>query len=437
LDTQHSYSDLEGKSRSNKKNRDYHESGMNKVSAIPESAPRKVRLAVVVSHPIPAFSPQYVSWASLPNVDLRVFFASSEGLREYFDDQFEEKVKWDALVLEFPHEFIAGAEQRRISEHMDAKGLDIHLDRFDPNIVLIYGYGQAVSRRAMRWARRQGADILMFADTEGRSHRSWVRRLAKKVVLPSLLKQVTLFLTVGDACEDYFRTHGVPDDRFIRCAFPVDCALFESRRGRNGQGRQQARGLLNVPAHHKVILNVGKLVPRKRQQDLVKLSNQLQGQREDVTVVLVGTGPDEAGLRRLCRREGPGGVIFTGLVQPHRVVDYYHSADVYVACSSRDAHSYAISEAIYAGLPIVVSDRCGSYGPSDDVRSGLNGFVYPCANVSELSKRLLHLFDTPGLIASMSAASATIGRHNQGLAHGGALVQALNVLDSVSKSASP
>jgi glycosyltransferase involved in cell wall biosynthesis len=428
---------LDAKCPGDKQDREYNESRMNKILTIPDKASGKFRLAVVVSHPIPAFSPQYVSWASLPNVDLRVFFASSDGLREYFDDQFEKQVKWDGLVLDFPHEFIAGADDRRISEHMDAKRLDVHLDSFKPNIVLIYGYGQAVSRRAMRWARRSGADILMFADTEGRSHRSWVRRLAKKVLLPSLLKQVTLFLTVGDACEEYFRTHGVPDDRFIRCAFPVDCASFESRSGTNGQGKQQVRKLLNLPDQHKIVLNVGKLVPRKRQQDLVEFSNELQGRRDNVTVVLVGTGPDEAALRRLCRREGPGGVIFTGLVQPHRVVDYYHAADAYAACSYRDAHSYAISEAIYAGLPIVVSDRCGSYGPSDDVRPGLNGFVYPCANVRELSKRLLHLFDTPGLIASMSAASATIARHNQALAHGDALVQALTVIDSEGNTASP
>ena len=64
----------------------------------------------------------------------------------------------------------------------------------------------------------------------------------------------------------------------------------------------------------------------------------------------------------------------------------YCAADVYVHCSDNEPHSLAITEAIYCGLPVVLSDRCGSYGPTDDVQPGINGFVYRCGDVSDLSR---------------------------------------------------
>ena len=56
---------------------------------------RMLRVAVVVSHPIQHFCPRYLSWAKLPNVDLKVFFASDYGLSTYGDAGFDRDVKWD------------------------------------------------------------------------------------------------------------------------------------------------------------------------------------------------------------------------------------------------------------------------------------------------------------------------------------------------------
>lgn len=384
----------------------------------------------MVSHPIPYFCSQYESWASLPGVDLRVFFASTHGLKEYFDEQFSERVQWDGLVLNFPHSFADGADGRAITNEMDAADLDAHLDSFAPNIVLIYGYRQPLLRRAMRWARRNRAQLFMLTDMEVRSKSSLVRRFAKKIVLPRLLKQVRVFLTVGDANEDSYRHYGIYDERFVRCGFPIDRGLFNGKRRTDEGEPQRARKALHLPLEQKIVLNVGKLVPWKRTQDLVDFSNRMQGRRDDITVLLVGTGPDESALRMQCRREGVGGVIFAGFVQPHRLADYYLAADVYIACSDRDRHPLTVSEAIYAGLPVVISDRCGSYGPTDDVQPGVNGFVYRCGNVVEMTRLLLHIVDTPELLASMSRESVSIGKKHQTLAHGEGLQRAMNVINA-------
>lgn len=354
-----------------------------------------------------------------------MFFASRHGLDPYVDKGFGRTVQWGGLVMDFPHEFLPGAEGMEVNEKIDSLGLPDSLAAFDPDVVLGYGYSQPLQRRAAAWAKSNKKKRWMISDSELRQHRGVLTSILKKLVLPRMLSPIDIFLTVGDANETYWREYGVRDQKLIRTSFPIDVASFNQAMRNRSKHRERVREELGIPADHMLVLMVGKLVSWKRQSDLVAASNRTQEEGNKITVMLAGTGENESSLRALMRSEGAGGVIFAGFVPPEKLVHYYMAADVYAHCSAIEPHSLAISEAIYAGLPVVVSDRCGSYGPSDDVRPGLNGFVYPCGDVDKIHQRLSQLAVSPELRKSMGEESRRIGLANQELAHGKALVQAL------------
>ena len=388
------------------------------------------RIAVVVSHPIQHFCPQYSSWSRLSGIHLKVFFASRHGIDPYVDKNFGMTVQWKGLTLDFPHEFLAGASDRTPDSSMDCAELDASLDAFSPDAVVVYGYIQPLQRRAMRWAKRRKRRLLMIADSELRARRGIFKSLVKKMLLPRILKHVDAFLTVGDANEQYYRHYGVDDRRLVRCFFPIDVMAFDRALERREAIRLDLRASIGIPPNQLVILCVGKLVSWKRQIDLVHLSNLFQSLGRDATIILAGTGPDEAVLRSAASRIGVGGVLFAGFVSPELLINYYIAADVYVHCSEIEPHSLAISEAIYSSMPVVLSDRCGSYGPSDDVRPGLNGFFYPCGDVRRLADAVVH---SATVKESMAGKSRAIAVANQALAHGKALQQAMSLIDFGSK----
>lgn len=391
-------------------------------------ATRRTRVAIVVSHPIQHFCPQYSSWARLGGVDIMVYFASRSGLDAYEDKNFGRLVKWEGLVLNFPHEFLSGADARKVDRRIDSVDLPARLSEFSPDLVVVYGYAQPLQRRAVKWARSHARPLAMIADSELRTRRPLSRRSLKAVILPRLLGQVDLFLTVGDANEEYYRRYGVPAGKFVRCPFPIDVDAFAERQVGRSHARDQVRHELGIPADDTIVLMVGKLVSWKRQEDLLEFSRTANLISRSVTVILAGTGPYEERLRAGAERIGPGGVIFAGFVPPARLVQLYAAADVYAHCSETEPHSLAISEAVYSGLPVVLSDRCGSHGPTDDVQVGRNGLVYPCGNPNRMSTALFTLIDDPSLMESMRQESERIGWANQALAHGEALVQAIQRL---------
>ncbi len=387
------------------------------------------KLGIVVSHPIQHFCPQYSSWAGLEVLEVKVFFASRHGLEAYFDKSFGREIKWPGLKLDFEHEFLPGAKDKKVGSQLDCPDVVDSLADFDPDIVLVYGYGQPLQRRAMRWAETNGKRLLMISDSELRRARSPIKKVIKAQLLPRVLSVVDLFLTVGDANEAYYRYYGIPDHKMVRTSFPIDIALFDQALLVRDKQRARIRQLLGLSNDQLMVLMVGKLLLSKRQVDLVEASNLLQPANSNITIVLAGTGPDQERLETLAQKKGSGGVIFAGFVPPGELVHYYSAADVYVHCSDTEAHSLAISEAIYAGLPVILSDRCGSYGPSDDVRIGLNGYVYPCGDTPALSVLLERLWASPKLRQEMGGESRQIGSDHQILAHGKAIKQAVNVLN--------
>lgn len=387
---------------------------------------KQIKLAIVVSHPIQHFCPQYSSWARSGLVDIQVIFASRHGLDPYHDKNFGREIQWQGLKLDFPHEFLPGAGDRSPGPRLDCSEVVDSLAACDPDIVLVYGYIQPLQRRAMRWTKSNGKQLVLIGDSELRQARGKVKGLVKKLWLPRLFSTVDLFLTVGDANEAYYRCYGVPDSKFVRTFFPIDIVLFDQLYLEREQRRTRMRGLLSIPDDHMMVLMVGKLVPWKRQLDLVEASNLLQTKKTQITIVLAGTGPDADELNSLAKFAGPGGVVFAGFVAPEELANYYAAADVYVHCSAKEPHSLAISEAIYTGLPVIVSDRCGSYGPSDDVRMGLNGYVYPCGDVLALAAILEKLYVAPDLRQQLGGESRLIGISNQDLSHHKSINQIAN-----------
>ena len=115
----------------------------------------------------------------------------------------------------------------------------------------------------------------MISDSELHAKRAWFKQLAKEIVIPPIFKRVSLFLTVGDANEAYYRNYGATDNQFIRCSFPIDICSYDSVLSVRSKCRDDIRVALNIPNHHKIILHVGKLVSLKRQVDLIRFSNSI------------------------------------------------------------------------------------------------------------------------------------------------------------------
>jgi glycosyltransferase involved in cell wall biosynthesis len=337
-------------------------------------------------------------------VDLLVLFVEA-GAAPKFDNGFGQVIQWQADLLDgFPYQVLAAKPAERKAAVVAA------LANFSPDVVYVHGYSAPYLQSAARWAKSVGAKVMMTTDSELKHRRPLHVRAAKRVVIPYLLRNVDLFLTVGDENERYFAHYGVKRERFHRATFSIDSKVYDEGLSRRDEARARLRDELGIARDAVVVLTVGKMISRKKQDILLKAFLELKVAGCDSAVLLIaGDGPERANLEALAEPLGRM-VCMPGFVGVDKLPDYYMASDIYAHPSDHDPHPLAISEALYCGLPVVASDRIGSVGPTDDVQVGKNGWVYPVSDVAALVEILRHLIDHPDARGKAGEESIPLGR---------------------------
>ncbi|HKP32091.1 MAG TPA: glycosyltransferase family 4 protein [Chitinophagaceae bacterium] len=381
---------------------------------------RKIRIAIVVSHPIQHFSPQYVSFAAHEGVEIKVFFASALGLKPYHDQQFNMTVSWNRLGLErFPHEFLNGDEVIQPSANLDAPSLENSLKVYDPEVVIIYGYYQKLQRRALRWARKNKKIVAYISDTETKQKRNSLKELIKFPLIRNFFSKIDFALTVGDSNEEYYKKMGLSSSQLLRMHFPIDIDLYKKSFASRDLLRNEIRSKYRIGEGDFVASVVGKLVPWKNQQDIIKAMHLLEGKGIYSHLFVIGSGETLKECQDLANNLSKSKVHFTGFVDPEKLPAYYAASDVYIHPAAVEPHSLAISEAIFMGCPVIISDTCGSYGPTDDVQEGRNGYVFPFGNIPKLAENIEKLITNKDLREKLGTNSNAIAVKYQQQSHYG------------------
>jgi phosphatidyl-myo-inositol dimannoside synthase len=153
------------------------------------------------------------------------------------------------------------------------------------------------------------------------------------------------------------------------------------------------------------ILFVGRLTEDKGLADLVEALHLLDRSGAAFTALLVGSGDQEADLRRRVQELGlDERVVFVGWVAHDDLADYYNTADVFVGPSIvgskgwQEAVGLVFVEALATGLP-VISTRTG--GIPDVVDDGITGFLVDPESPEQICERLRGLIDDRSLLRAM------------------------------------
>lgn len=118
------------------------------------------------------------------------------------------------------------------------------------------------------------------------------------------------------------------------------------------------------PAGKPIIGFVGRLAPEKHLERLKVLTR-----RDDVQVVIVGAGVDEAKLRALLPS-----AVFTGARYGSQLASAYASMDVFVHPGEHETFCQSVQEALASGVPVIAPD---AGGPQDLVIPFRTGLLNP------------------------------------------------------------
>ncbi len=276
-----------------------------------------------------------------------------------------------------------------------ARKLWQHLNHLDPDAVLVPGYYTLPAVAAALWARLHRRTSILMTESTADDH----TRVPWKEKAKSLLIQ-TLFdaaVTGGTAHQRYLEQLGFPSSHVGHFYDVVDNRSIA--REVDVLRRQQHAGDFGLPETY--FLYVGRLAEEKNISSLLKAWLAYREAGGQWPLVLVGDGPEASALRQTASSSPfAHDVHFAGLKNSRELPVFYAFAGCFVLPSKREPWGLVVNEAMAAGLPVIVSERCGC--SEDLVDGGRNGFTFDPSTEGQLLSCLERISSaTPGDLASM------------------------------------
>jgi glycosyltransferase involved in cell wall biosynthesis len=325
---------------------------------------------VVTDLMTPYMVAQLEALAALTN--LKVIFCSDSGGRA---------LPWDlAGAASFEHEVIGGLTIRNHSggtPYYLSPRILWAIRRSRPDAVVAAGYSVPTAYASLYCAAR-GLPLVIYSEGTSSSERHIGR--AQKLARRVLLRRAWSCAAISAPAAERFRELGVDPERIFLAPYTTNL----ERMWDVAEQRDYAR------AEPLRVLAVGRLIPRKGLDRLLKA---VAAARESATAIelrVVGSGPEEEPLRRLASELGIAEqVSFGGFVDQDGLPAVYAEADAFAFPSLREPFGIVLLEAAAAGLPLIASPRAGA--TQDFVRDEHNGLIVDPDDTEALAAALVRL----------------------------------------------
>ncbi len=156
-----------------------------------------------------------------------------------------------------------------------------------------------------------------------------------------------------------------------------------------------------------VILSVGNLIPIKGHELLVRATAALCSEFPELTLDIIGRGPEQARLQALAQQLGIGNSVrFLGLQSRQQVAAAMRCCTLFALPSRYEGLGCVYLEAMSVGKPVI---GCRGQGIAEIIHHGSNGFLVGPDNEKELTLALAMLLrDEPRRRSLGAAARDTI-----------------------------
>jgi glycosyltransferase involved in cell wall biosynthesis len=143
-------------------------------------------------------------------------------------------------------------------------------------------------------------------------------------------------------------------------------------------------GLINKPlvgrrqkTYKKNFLFIGRLSRVKNLPILIRVFNDLN----EFNLTIIGEGEDEDLLKDMANEN----IIFKGAIQNKYLREHYLTKDLLILPSISETWGLVVEEALFFGMPVIVSKKCGS---SELIKNDVNGYLIDPGDIQNIKSNI-------------------------------------------------
>jgi glycosyltransferase involved in cell wall biosynthesis len=346
-----------------------------------------MRLAIITTHPIQYYAPVFKLLHEKQEVDIKVFYTWGESAQQKFDPGFGKTISWDVPLTDgYPYEWVENTSTDPGSHHFRGivnPGLITQIKAWQADAILVYGWAYDSHLKVIRHFKNK-LPVYFRGDSTLLDAQKGLKALLRSVFLRWVYHHITHAFYVGSNNKAYFKKYGLNNRQLSFAAHAIDNDRFGLQRTVEADKLRQSLGI--NPAET-LILFAGKLEEKKSPQLLLNAFLTLN--MPNTHLLFVGNGNLEVSLKTNAGKKN--NVHFIDFYNQSLMPVAYQACDLFCLPSKGPGETWglAVNEAMAAGKPVLVSDKCGC--AVDLVVPDLTGEIFEAGNLTDISAKLSKL----------------------------------------------
>lgn len=207
----------------------------------------------------------------------------------------------------------------------------------------------------------------------------------KKFLKNLVINNAYFILGNGEVSKIYFsQKFNYPAHKIYNQFLTVDSVKINELYKSRLEFRREYREKLNISLDEKVLLFSGRLIEIKNIKKVIEALKKIN--QVNITFVLLGGGELEAELIELAKLYQVKLVITGFINQQDELFKHYFIGDALILPSIYDVWGLVVNEAMFSGLPVIVSNICGC--SLDLVKESENGYTVNPLDENDIADKI-------------------------------------------------
>lgn len=291
----------------------------------------------------------------------------------------------DLSEHQYPYEVLFDDELNKILTRHKITSLLNRVAFHNPKLIYLNGYYDVSYWAVILYAKLRNIKIIIDSEsTEASRERVWWKENLKKIIIP----RMDGYLCLGTKATEYILKLGVKKEKIlstrnIGIANDKVALLYQKAFLIKDSKKKQ----YNLPSLN--FIYAGRFTPIKNLLMLIEAFGEATKKfdnQHNWGLILSGDGSEKQALKLLVSSKNIDRITFLPSCEWHEVPARYALADVAILPSLFEPFGFLVNEALVYGMPIIVSNRCGS--AFDLVHEGENGYTFDPTKKEELVEKM-------------------------------------------------
>jgi len=308
----------------------------------------------------------------------------------------------DNSLHQYPYKLLHEGTLEEVSLGERITGILKAIQAFNPAVVNLTGYYDIASWTILFYCKLKGIKTILSNESTANDHD---RNTLKEYLKALIINKFDGYFNFGTLSENYILSLGISSKKMLVKLNCVDNKALNEIYLKYLPDRIQSQKILEISP--KNFIFVGRLIDFKNLYYFLEAFKEAQTRSSYAWgLIILGDGELKEDLQQFIINHNIQNVHFQSSVSWQKVPEYLALSNVLVLPSYSEPWGLVVNEAMACGLPVVVSDKCGS--AVDLVKNGENGFTFSPKNKKQLTNILLKFMNNEVDAEQMGLASQRI-----------------------------